>query len=180
MPVLALRISRFPRPQLPRTVDDLANLPGQVEFEVVQSRVRRARLMLSGCLLYTIRDRGDAWSWSLAGVLFLLMLLRARLFREIPQVASPILTATLALLAGTAVAVSQASGDNTMLLGVVLPVLLVGAAIATLVGLVSGRHAPNPRTARLLDIIETTLLLAVVPLALAVWGVYRVLLDLGG
>ncbi|MFC0108315.1 type VII secretion integral membrane protein EccD [Kibdelosporangium aridum] len=190
MPVLALRISRFPRPQLPRTVDDLANLPGQVEFEVVQSRVRRARLMLSGLVagchtatavgIALLAAAGDAWSWSLAGVLFLLMLLRARLFREIPQVASPILTATLALLAGTAVAVSQASGDNTMLLGVVLPVLLVGAAIATLVGLVSGRHAPNPRTARLLDIIETTLLLAVVPLALAVWGVYRVLLDLGG
>ncbi|MCE7001599.1 type VII secretion integral membrane protein EccD [Kibdelosporangium philippinense] len=190
MPVLALRISRFPRPQLPRTVDDLANTPGQVEFDTVLQRVRRARLMLSGLVagchatiavgIAILAAAGDAWAWSLAGVLFLLMLLRARLFREIPQVASPILAAVLALPAGAGVAVAQAAGNNTMLLGVVLPILLVGAAIATLVGIASGRHAPNPRTSRLLDIIETTLLLTVVPLALAVWGIYRLLLDLGG
>jgi hypothetical protein len=65
------------------------------------------------------------------------------------------------------------------LLGVAAPIALCIALLATAVGVGSGRMAPNPSRTRLLDIAETVLLLAVVPLALAVWDVYEKLLDLG-
>ena len=47
-PTLALRLSRIPRPPLPRTAADLADVPGQLELDRVLDRVRRARALLSG------------------------------------------------------------------------------------------------------------------------------------
>ena len=72
MPTLALRLSRIPRPPLPRTATDLAEVPGQLELEQVQQRVRRARSLLTGLLVgcYTATalatvvlatDTGSAW-----------------------------------------------------------------------------------------------------------------------
>ena len=47
-PTVALRLSRIPRPPLPRTAADLAEVPGQLELDRVLDRVRRARALLSG------------------------------------------------------------------------------------------------------------------------------------
>ena len=42
----------------------------------------------------------------------------------------------------------------------------------------SGRRPPGARLSRGLDVLETLLLLAVVPVALAVWDVYTRLLEI--
>jgi hypothetical protein len=41
-----------------------------------------------------------------------------------------------------------------------------------------GERQLNPKVARSLDILETMLLLAVVPIVLAVWDVYAALLEI--
>ena len=56
--------------------------------------------------------------------------------------------------------------------------IVVGLAVAGAFGVWGGRRPLNPRLSRGLDVLETLLLLAVVPLALAVWDVYTMLLEI--
>ena len=56
-PTVALRLSRIPRPPLPRTAADLAEVPGQLELDRVLDRVRRARALLSGLRRRLLRGR---------------------------------------------------------------------------------------------------------------------------
>jgi type VII secretion integral membrane protein EccD len=186
-PTVALRLSRIPRPPLPRTAADLAEVPGQLDLDRVLDRVRRARALLSGLVAgcYAAATLGVAvltsdtttvWSAVLAAVLTILMLLRARLFRQRAQVAAPLVGVAVILLAAI-VAVTRGSADS-VLLTVVLPVALVLAVVAGAFGVWGGRRPLNPRLSRALDVLETLLLLAVVPLALAVWDVYTLLLEI--
>jgi uncharacterized membrane protein YfcA len=120
----------------------------------------------------------ELWAGVLGGTLIVLMLLRARLFKERGQVAT-VLVAAFVTVAGAAVfIVADRASQTTPLLGVVLPVVLTVALAAGAVGLAAGRRRLNPRLARTLDILETLLLVAVVPLALAVWEVYGALLNM--
>ena len=189
MPTLALRLSRIPRPPLPRTTTDLAEVPGQLELEQVQQRVRRARSLLTGLLVgcYTATalatvvlttDTGSAWPGVLAAVLGVLLVLRGRLFRRRAQVGAPLLAAAVVFAAGLHAATSTWASDAAILLGVVAPVALLLAAVAGGFGRWAGRGPLNPRLARGLDLLETLLLLSVVPIVLAVWNVYTLLLEL--
>lgn len=188
MPTLALRLSRIPRPPLPQTAADLENVPGQLDLDRVQHRVARARSLLSalvlGCyvvvalgVLVLTDDTSSPWPSVLAAMLGVLVLLRARLFRRRVQVAAPLVTAAVALLAGTVSAVSTWAGSAPVLLGVVAPVALVLAAIATGLGMAADRQL-DAKVARALDTFETLLLLALIPIILAVWNVYNTLLEL--
>jgi hypothetical protein len=105
-------------------------------------------------------------------------LLRGRLFRERAQVATAAVAAVVALVVGTVIMVLRYAGDDDRLLGAVAPVLVAIALLAAVVGGVTGRRPATPRLTRGLDLLETLLMLAVVPLALAVWDVFRALLDL--
>ena len=189
MPTLALRLSRIPRPPLPRTATDLADVPGQLELEQVQQRVQRARSLLSGLLvgcyaataLATVvltTDIAGVWPGVLAAVLVVLLVLRARLFRHRAQVAAPLLAAALVLAAGLYAATATWAENTAALLGAVAPVALLLAAVAGAFGRWGGRRPLNPRLARALDLLETLLLLSVVPIGLAVWNVYTLLLEL--
>ena len=188
MPTLALRLSRIPRPPLPRTADDLAEVPGQLELEQVQQRVRRARSLLTGLLvgcyaaaaLATVVltwDTASPWPAVLAGVLGVLLVLRGRLFRRRAQVGAPLLAAAVVLVAGVHAAVTTWAGQGAILLGAVAPVALLLAAVAGGFGRWGGREPLNPRLSRGLDLLETLLLLSLVPVALAVWNVYALLLQ---
>lgn len=189
MPTLALRLSRIPRPPLPRTAADLAEVPGQLDLDQVQHRVRRARGLLSGLVIgcYAVTAAGivvltddldGPWPCVLAAILGALVLLRARLFRRRAQVVAPLAAAAVALLAGALAATSVWAPSAPILLGAVAPVALVLAAVAGLVGLWGGRQQLDPKVARSLDTFETLLLLSVVPIILAVWDVYTTLLEL--
>ena len=142
MPTLALRLSRIPRPPLPRTAADLAEVPGQLELEQVQQRVRRARSLLTGLLVgcYTATalatvvlttDTGSAWPGVLAAILGVLLLLRGRLFRHRAQVAAPLLAAAVVLRRRAATRPPRPGPPNApLLLGAVAPVALLLAAVA--------------------------------------------------
>ena len=113
----------------------------------------------------------------LAAVLTVLMLLRARLFRQRAQVAAPLVGVAVVLVAAMAAVVRNTEND-AVLLGVAMPVALALGAVAGAFGVWGGRRPLNPRLSRGLDVLETLLLLAVVPLALAVWDVYAMLLEI--
>jgi type VII secretion integral membrane protein EccD len=189
MPTLALRLSRIPRPPLPRTAAELADVPGQLELEQVQQRVGRARTLLSGLLIgcyagatlaavVLVTDTGSPWPAVLAAVLGVLLLLRGRLFQRRVQVAAPLVAAAVLFLAGAHAVATTWAGNGAVLLGIAAPVALVLAAVAGGFGRWGGRGPLNPRLARSLDLLETLLLLAVVPVGLAVWNVYTLLLEL--
>jgi type VII secretion integral membrane protein EccD len=188
LPVLALRTARLPRTPLPRSAEDLAMVPGQLDLGRTTAQVGQARRLLSGLLAgcqasttagaLVLAADGLSWSRLLAAVLGVLGLLRGRLFRERAQVATAAVAAIVTLVVGTVIMVLRYAGDDDRLLGVIAPVLVGVALLAAVVGGLTGRRAATPRLTRGLDVLETLLMLSVVPLALAVWDVYHALLDL--
>jgi type VII secretion integral membrane protein EccD len=189
MPTLALRLSRIPHAPLPRTAADLADVPGQLELDLVQHRVHRARALLSGLVIgcYAVTTTGivvltldltTPWPCVLAAILGVLLVLRARLFRRRSQVAAPLVAAATALVAGASAATTAWAPSAPVLLGAVAPVALGLAAAAGAFGVWGARRRLNPRMARALDLLETLLLLSVVPMILAVWDVYTALLEI--
>jgi hypothetical protein len=62
-------------------------------------------------------------------------------------------------------------------LGVLVPALLVTAGLAATAGVVYSRRAGSPYPARLGDILDVVLVLAVAPVALGVLGFYNTMLD---
>ncbi|MEU2721527.1 type VII secretion integral membrane protein EccD [Streptomyces smyrnaeus] len=187
-PALALRLAHIPGPQLASATEELERLPGLIGHGPLRVRVDRARELLTGLLagsnavllggILVLLGTGGLWAGVLAGVLGVLAPLRARLFRETPQVAVALATGVAALLGAAVLLVLDFAGRPLPLLGVVLPLALTIALVACAVGLFSGRRTLNPRLSRLLDTVETLLLLTVVPLILAVWDVYAALLEL--
>jgi ESX secretion system protein EccD len=107
-----------------------------------------------------------------------LLVLRARLFRRRSQVAAPLVAAATALVAGASAATTAWAPSAPVLLGAVAPVALGLAAAAGAFGVWGARKRLNPRMARALDLLETLLLLSVVPMILAVWDVYTALLEI--
>ncbi|UED83397.1 type VII secretion integral membrane protein EccD [Streptomyces profundus] len=187
-PSLALRVARVPTPQLAATAEDVDRLPVQLAHERLAERVAAARRLLGGLLVgshlvavggaLVLFAASELWAGVLGGTLTVLMLLRTRLFRESWQAATALVAALLAAAGGGAWTVADHAARGFPLLGVVLPVALVTAVVAGCVALAAGRYRGNPRLERALDVLETLLLVAVVPLVLAVWGVYGALLDL--
>ncbi|MEO3755868.1 type VII secretion integral membrane protein EccD [Streptomyces sp. B6B3] len=186
-PTLALRVARLPAPHLAATPEELERLPSQLAHDTLTARVAMARRVLGGMTLgshlvavgatLVLFAAAELWLSVLAGVLTVLMLLRARLFRESVQVATA-MTAGFAAAAGAAVfTVADRASQSAPLLGAMLPTTLTVALAAGIVGLAAGRQRMNPRLSRALDMLETLLLVAVVPLVLEVWGLYGALLD---
>ncbi|NJQ15711.1 type VII secretion integral membrane protein EccD [Streptomyces bohaiensis] len=188
LPALALRLARTPAPQVAGDADDLERLPSQLEHAALRARIEQARLLLvgmvAGCHLVigagilVLFASGELWASVCGGALLVLVLLRSRLFKDAAQALIPLVTAVVGVAGAGFFLVSALAGRAPALLGVTLPVALVVALVAGVVGLLSGRRTPNPRALRALDLLEAAVLLSVVPLVLAVWGVYGALLNL--
>jgi type VII secretion integral membrane protein EccD len=188
LPTLALRAARLPRTPLPRSAEDLAAVRGQLDLARTTEQVAQARRLLSGLVagsqasaaagVLVLAADGMGWSRALAGVLAVVGLMRGRLFREREQVAAAAVAAAGVLLVGTAIVVGEFARQPSALVGVVAPILTGVALMAAVIGGIAGRRPATPRLTRGLDLLETLLMLSVVPLGLAVWDVYRILLDL--
>ena len=187
-PTLAVRLAGIPGPQVAATVEELDQLPSQLEHERLQARIGTARRLLLGMQAgsHLVAAGGAVvlfgsvrlWPGVLGGVLTLLMLTRTRLFTGAAQAAVPLCCALLAAGGAAAAYVTGRFGETVPMLGVALPCTLLIAVVAGLVGLYTGRTRQNPRLSRTIDVLETLLLVSVVPLCLAVWEVYPALLDL--
>ncbi|WP_341718050.1 type VII secretion integral membrane protein EccD [Micromonospora sp. FIMYZ51] len=188
MPLLSVRLGKMPMPALPRTAEDLVRDDPQPRREVVYQATARADEVLTGmifgaflitigCLL-VLTATGTLAALLLAAVISLGYLLRARLVptvrHRVPMLAAGLLGLGLLPLVGAA----DASTAARVL--AVLPVALVGAGIAAAAGLAYSRRAPSPRLARLGDVCDILLQLAVVPLACGVLGLYAFMRAING
>jgi hypothetical protein len=78
----------------------------------------------------------------------------------------------VAVLAGPALAPYR--------LAAAVPALLAGAALVTVAALAYSRRPPSPYLGRLADVFDALLVLAVVPVACAVLGLYGYVRGLDG
>ncbi|MGW7352736.1 type VII secretion integral membrane protein EccD [Streptomyces sp. NPDC054784] len=167
---------------------------GPVDGERVAAQARRGHEMLvglvGGCALLVLGSTAvlgfsdSGWGQLLALATGLSMLLRARLFRYTSQVgcalaaglgALVLLGLGLALNTPGGLVADMLDGDRTDLdiRTVWLTAAFAGAAaVVTAIGLIVPSKGVTPFWARFLEIFETFVLLTLVPLCLAVLGVY--------
>jgi type VII secretion integral membrane protein EccD len=180
-PLLASWLGRLPVPELPdRPEGILEDRPLPTRSRVFAA-VTRASELLSGMLLaaavvgaiamadLVVLDRSPA------GVLLCLagsaaLLLRGRLFPTAHQ-RIPLLVSGLAGLALLALgAVVRAAGPGPRLLA--LSAIVAAALAALAAGLVYSRRAPSPYAGRLADILDVLAIMALIPLAAVVAGMF--------
>ena len=184
---LALRLSRVPMPVLPKEAADLMRDDPQPPRAAVYAAVLRADSLLSGMLgglaVATIFSlvlliRSD----STAGLILVCLLtvgflLRSRLY---PIVRQRLLMLIPGVVGGSCLAVGPLMATQADLLAVTGPcLLLVGGAVA-LLGVLHSTREPSPYFGRYAEILEVIVVLAILPVACSVLGLYGYLRGLGG
>ncbi|KXK58747.1 type VII secretion integral membrane protein EccD [Micromonospora rosaria] len=186
LPMTAYRLARLPVPSIPTGPDDLKSDTESVDGRQVLQLSERADEFLTG-LLWTVSllVLGTEVVLALDGrlpavllglVLALLSLLRARPFLGRAQ-RVPVLVAGAAGLGLTAYALF-AGGSLAVRLGLVVGGLVLVAVISLVYGLTVAGKRISPVWGRTLDIVEILLIVALVPLACWVCGVYEWIVHL--
>ena len=184
---LALRLGRVPTPTLPRTTADLVRDDPQPPRAQVYGAVRRADALLTGMLaasalaiaissIFLVRER--TWiTVAYVGLLVIGVLLRSRSYPIVKQRVMLFGAATVAV-AALAVGRLLVGGPDPISVGV--PVLLLTAALVLLCGLRYSRTLPSPYFGRYAELLEVAVVLAVVPIACWVLGLYGLVRGWGG
>ncbi|QOC89817.1 type VII secretion integral membrane protein EccD [Micromonospora craniellae] len=188
MPLLSVRLGKMPMPALPRTAEDLLRDEPQPRREIVYQATARADEVLTGMIfgafvitvscLVVLTATGAVSALLLAGVISLGYLLRARLVSTVRH-RVPMLAVGLAGL-GLLPLVGAADASTAARVLAVLPVALVAAGLAAAAGLAYSRRPPSPRLARLGDVLDILLQLAIVPVACSVLGLYAFMRAING
>ncbi len=187
IPLLSIRLGKLPMPSLPTTVEDLLADPPVVPLTRVHATVRRSDELLGGMLLggavvvslgeLALVASGELSAFILAAVVSSASLLRGRLFPAVRHRA-PLLVTGVVGLAALAVGMMGMAPDAR--LSVILPVLVVLAALVLAAGFAYQNRPPSPYIGRIADILDILLVVAVVPVACAVLGLYGYFRNLGG
>ncbi|WP_432832762.1 type VII secretion integral membrane protein EccD [Dactylosporangium sp. CA-092794] len=188
MPLLSVRMGRVPTPSVPRGADELLAGGDPVPDRVVRDRVLDSHALLTGGLVgigaalstavAALAAAGGTAQLLLAGAASAAMLLRARLFVVLGH-------RLVVLFAGLVGALATAAGvvhgmPATLRLGLVVPLLVSGAAIVCAAGLTYSRRRPSPQLGRLGDVFDVLLTLALAVVAADVLGLYHQMRGLGG
>ncbi|MDO3701473.1 type VII secretion integral membrane protein EccD [Micromonospora sp. C28SCA-DRY-2] len=186
LPMAAYRLARLPVPSIPTGPDDLKTDAESVDGRRVLQLSERADAFLTGLLwMVSLLVLGAQVVLALDGglaavllclVLALLSLLRARPFLGRAQRTPVLVTGTAGL--GLAAAAAFAGGSLAVRLGVVLGGLLLAAVVSLIYGLTVAGKRISPVWGRLLDIVEIMLIIALVPLAVWVLGLYGWIVNL--
>lgn len=194
LPMSAFRLARLPVPTIPTDVEELKSDAVEVAGADVLARtvtaghyltalLSAAAVVLAGCLPVLVAAGGWA-GLALTLVASVVLLCRCRVCTVLAQ-RLPLLLAGLVGLAVLLTGVVLAPADSTgPVAGIRVPVavaalLLVGATAGGYGLAAAGRRA-TPVGGRVLDIVEVVLGLAVVPLVLAVCGLYTIIRALNG
>ncbi len=183
LPLLAIRLARLPIPPATAAGTD----PDRPDRERVVAAVTRAEELLGGLLIghavlaaaaaAVLTATGGGWGRALAAVCGVALLLRARVFGTVRQ-RVPLLAAGTTALAAVALAVAARPDQLTTVLAGVLG--LAVALLLTAAGAGYARRPAGPYLGRAADLLDTTLLVAVIPLACAALGLFaqaRTLID---
>ncbi len=187
LPLLAIRLGKLPMPALPTTAEDLLKDEPTPPRSTVYAAVVRSDELLTGMLLgaalvsivgeLVLIRSGDATASVLVALVAGASLLRARLF---PTVRQRVPLLTIGLAGVILLALGSMLLDASTRLAVVAPVLLVAAGLVAAAGLAYSRRAPSPYLGRIADILDVVLVIAVVPVACGVLGLYGYVRGLGG
>ncbi len=186
-PALAARIARLPMPVLPLSAEDIRHATDVMPGHDVLARARAAdrvftSLTAAGAVTLAvcagwIADDGSWYGTTLVVVVGVALWLRARHFTARSQ-------RGWLLSAGTAclgVALHALAASDGVAVDVVVPlVLLLGAVVALVWGIRMAGRRLTPYWGRLGDVLEVTVLLSVVPLALGVAGAYTAMQNMFG
>ncbi|MGC4893731.1 type VII secretion integral membrane protein EccD [Micromonospora sp. DT31] len=186
LPMLAYRLARLPVPSIPTGPEDLKTDTESVDGPSVLRNSERADAFLTG-LLWTVSllvlgsevvlaVDGRLPAVLLCLVLALLSLLRARPFLGRGQRTPVLLAGTVGL--GLVAVATFADGSLTVRLGLVLGGLAVVGVISLVYGLTVAGKRISPVWGRTLDIVEILLIIALVPLAVWVCGMYGWIVNL--
>ncbi|GIF65146.1 type VII secretion integral membrane protein EccD [Asanoa ishikariensis] len=172
LPLLAIRTARLPIPPVTATDTDQ-------EGERVRTAVTRAEEILGGLLIghavlasvaaVLLAATGGGWGRTLTAVCGVALLLRARVFRTVRQ-RVPLLAAGTVALAAAALAVAGRPDQLTTVLAGALG--LAVAVLLTAAGVGYARRPAGPYLGRTADLLDTGLLVAVIPVACAVLGLF--------
>ncbi|TDB70586.1 type VII secretion integral membrane protein EccD [Micromonospora sp. KC723] len=181
LPLLAIRLGKMPLPPItlpagPGGPDGVRDLPDRVR---VHAAVARTEEMLTGMLIghavlavgagYALGVAGGVAGRLLVAVTSAVLLLRSRLFVAVRHRVPPVL-AGLAGATVLGVLLAGRAGDAGLLALAVGGLLVALAAVAA--GTTYARRPVSPYVGRVADLTDTALVVAVVPVACAVLGLY--------
>lgn len=179
LPMLSFTLARLPLPAIPSDAADLRRDTGRIDSAHILRQAGVADQFLTGLVAGTatavagsamLLAGGDGSARALALVLAAICLLRARLFTGRGQRAMLLAAGVLGLGAVGIERLVTLHG-TTRIIAVAVPAVVLGLLMfAAAVVLPERRHAPP--WGRAADIVESLLVLSVIPLALAVMGVY--------
>ena len=184
---LSLRLGRVPMPVLPRSTADLVRDDPQPPLDLVHATVARADGLLTGmlggaslviicCEVLLIRSTSEA-AVILVAVLAVGFLLRARLYPILRQRVPLLVTGIVGV---ACLAAGPLMADPGLRLASAGPLLLVVAAGVITAGIVYSTRTPNPYLGRFAEYFEILIMLAIVPVACSVLGLYGYVRGLGG
>jgi type VII secretion integral membrane protein EccD len=188
IPAFAFRLAELPLPVVPLTAEDLRRDTSVVQGRTVLARTLTAdqyvtglagatAALVVGCELLLAPEPGGTAPW-LVGVVAIAVALRARPFiGRLQRVWLLVAAGAGALL----LAVSNAArhGQVAALAAVGLP-LLLAATLLLASGLRKPGHRLSPPWGRAGDLLEALAVIAIVPLALGVLGLYGYVRGLAG
>jgi type VII secretion integral membrane protein EccD len=183
--ILSFRLSRLELPLVPANAEDLRRDDGTVNSLVVLRQAARADQFLTGLVsgvaiaiaaCAVLLASSDTTGKALATVLALVVLLRARLYTGRGQRGALLIGGLVALLA-VATSIAVQLDPTPRLLALAIPAVLLSVVVFLLSDWLPGRRLAPP-WGRAADLLESALVLAVIPLALAVMGVYGAIKDL--
>ncbi|GAA2103613.1 type VII secretion integral membrane protein EccD [Streptomyces albiaxialis] len=156
---------------------------GPIDAERIAAQARRGHEMLvglvGGCAAVVIASTavlgfsGNGWGQLLALATGIAMLLRARLFRYTSQVSCALVAGLSALvLLGVGLAAGFPEGDTALRTVWLTAALALASALVIGIGLTVPGKGVTPFWGRFAEIMETFVLLTLVPLCLAVMDVY--------
>jgi type VII secretion integral membrane protein EccD len=179
LPTLSFKLSRLPLPSIPTDAADLRRDTGTIDAQRILGQAVRADQYLTGLAggvglaiagAAVLLATGGVSERVLALVLGVICLLRARLFTGRGQRVL-LLTASATALLAVLVAVTVDTHGVTRVLILVTPAIVLAVVLFAL-GVVLPARRYAPPWSRAADILESLLVLSVIPLALAVVGVY--------
>ncbi|MEU8284034.1 type VII secretion integral membrane protein EccD [Micromonospora sp. NPDC048905] len=188
LPLVALRLGRLPIPGVVFISEDIRTDPAAVDFAAVTDRVVASAGILAGLLGGTavsvsvgavfLAGDGSIAALALGACVGLSLLLRARTFDRLVQRLVLLVGGTVTLVGtGAVAAVAGGPGIRVALLAVLLVVVAGGAIQAGTAG--AGRRVGTPVSSRVLDLLDSLLLVALVPLAAGVCGLFQSVVDIG-
>ncbi len=186
LPRLAVRLARLPLATVPTTSEELSETDDIGDINDVSSRARvageyltgtqigcAATIAFSGVLL--LADRPAKLAVALAATALVAMALRARsvagLGARIALVGS---AAACGFVAAIDAVLARRVGSGLVLLSVELGI----GALTLILSTARTRRRPSPQTLRLIDFFEAGVVVAVLPLAVGVMGLYSLLRQL--